>query len=132
MNAPLEHTVFGTLTFTPPDTWENRAFEFGVDRIQLLIQAGRDGPDESHVTRFREFEERYHDLAPRIYDAINTYRQATDQSRGSYTLSTVYLPDPSRLDDLSARLWFDDPAEEIIWFGVEIYGWERIVPFAED
>lgn len=132
MTRMLNHPRFGMLTYTPPDGWENRNFRFGGGDIQLLVQAGSAGPEDGHAIRFTEFEARYAPLVPAITAALDAYRGSTDQSGHSYVLSTVYLPDPTRGGDLSVRLWFDDPAEDDMWFGVEIYRWDRIAPFAED
>lgn len=129
----IERPRFGTLAFTPPDTWTVENFSFGGrSDVQLILQAASAGPTERHVDRLRELESRYETLLPDLIAAIDSYRGLKGSVPRHYILSSIYLPEPSENSELSVRLWYEDPSVQDEWFGVEVHRWQRLVAFAED
>ena len=58
------------------------------------------------------------------------HAKQTTNRMGTLRLSSIYLPQsPLRK---AWRVWFDMEGEEHYWYGVEVEGLKRIVPFAED
>jgi hypothetical protein len=129
-----DHTIddpdFGPIIEKKAGSWTGEEFQlWGYTSIQVMIAAGPQGPSaeqRSFVRSLRAEKE----IRARIERSVASYALKISGKDGSLRLTSVYIP----MSPLQGtwKVWFDMDGEEQYWFGAEIEGWERIVPFAED
>src|SRR5690349_12166857 len=59
-----QHPVFGLIVYQGDDTWElgKAAFPPVRHEVEVIIRAGADGPNDSHLRFWRELSDRWPDL----------------------------------------------------------------------
>jgi hypothetical protein len=126
----IEDPDFGRITEGKSKSWEGNGLQlWGCTSIQVMIDAGPEGPSaeqRSFLRSLRTDEE----IRVRIEQAIAMYAKETTNRMGTLRLSSIYFPQ-SPLGK-TWKLWFDMEGEDIYWYGAEVEGSQRIVPFAED
>ena len=131
--SPTRHTDdpdFGPIGETKNGSWTGDGFRlWGYDSIQVMIDAGPDGPSAEQRSFIRSLRADT-GMRARIEQAVAIHAARTARQKGSVRVSSVYLPQsPLRQ---TWRIWFDMEGEEHYSYGAEIEGWNRIVPFTED
>jgi len=126
----IEDPDFGRITEGKAESWEGDGFQlWGGTSIKLMIDAGPEGPSaeqRSFVRSLRGDE----GIRVRIEQAVAMHAKANTNRMGALRLSGIYLPQsPLRK---TWRVRFDMEGEEHYWYGAEVEGSQRIVPFAED
>ena len=114
------------------DRWEGQSLSlWGVSGIQILIDAGDDGPSVEQREFFRTLREQRPDIRGRVEEAVSARAAETTTVRPmALRLSSLYIP---RIQPhFTWRIWYDIQGEEHYWYGAEITDWDQIVPFTED
>jgi len=131
----LQHTVFGKLVFSRHDGWINKDFElWGFKGIELLLQAGKDGPSAEQERAFRLFEGQRQRLLPRCLAEVDKVRAELGVSPSSFVITGITIP------ELSASphgrlwtLWFDLAGDDHFMYGVQTDDeWLTLTGFADD
>jgi hypothetical protein len=133
-----EHPLFGAIIFTPGRGWERKDFDFwGFRGVQLMIDAGPDGPNPAQEAAFRRLHDRQAQLLPQCLAEVASRRAETERPLGEAFLSTLSIPalgpdGPAATGDLWT-IWFDYQGEEHWMYGVQSSDdWRTIAGFAED
>jgi hypothetical protein len=127
----LDDPDFGRITEGKAGSWEGDAFQlWGRVSIQVMIDAGADGPSEEQRSFVRLLRSDHEGIRARIEEAVGAHTKETASQTGILVISSIYLR-KSPLQQLW-KVWFDMEGEEHYWYGAEIQGWDRIVPFTED
>jgi hypothetical protein len=133
-----EHPLFGAISFTPGHGWERTDFTFwGFRGVQLLIDAGPDGPTTAQGTAFRRLHDQQAQLLPQCLAEVASRRAETERPPGDAFLSTLSIPalgsdGPALTGDLWT-IWFDYEGEEHWMYGVQSSDdWRTFAGFAED
>lgn len=121
---------FGRITEGRADSWAGDGFQlWGYNSIEVMIDAGPEGPSaeqRSFVRSLRADE----GIRARIEQAVAMHAKETAHKTGALRISSIYLPKSPLCQ--TWRVWFDMEGEEHYWYGAEVEGWHRIVPFTED
>jgi len=131
----IEDEVFGTLRFSRGDGWQNGAFtlwdEPGVD---LLIQAGPEGPSPRQRDAFVRFRDARTALLGRCLAAVDDVRRDMRAREGTFRISGLTIPsfEDGRRPPLWT-LWFDLEGDDHFMYGVQSDDeWRTLVGFADD
>jgi hypothetical protein len=127
----LDDPDFGRITQSKVGSWEGEAFQIW-DRtsIQVMIDADAEGPSKEQRSFVHLLRSDYAGIRARIERAVSTHAKETVPQSGILTISSIYLPQsPLRQ---TWKVWFDMEGEQHYWYGAEIQGWDRVVPFIED
>lgn len=134
-SPPREHPLFGTLRYSKHDGWENEDFSlWDFKGIQLLIDAGTDGPSPRQEEAFRRFEAGRGELLPRCLRALDSVRESFEVPEGEFRVTGLSIPSlgPGRGGDLWT-LWFDLEGDDHFMYGVQSDNdWETLAAFADD
>ena len=107
---------------------------WGRERVELLVDAGEDGPTVSQEEAFRRFERSREELLPRCLEALAGLRR--DMAMAPAPLAVSGLTIPSLGAEKGGKLWtlwFDCEGDEDFWYGVQSDdGWRTLSPFADD
>jgi len=133
----LEHPLFGTIRYSKHDGWENPELSlWGFDGVQLLIDAGLEGPSPVQEEEFRRFEATRADLLPRCLAAVDDVRAGFEVPKAEFRVSGLTIPsliDRGEPHDRLWTLWFDLEGDDHFMFGVQTDDeWATIVAFADD
>jgi hypothetical protein len=131
----MEHSIFGTLTFSPHDGWMNPSFTaFGYTGIDLLIDAGPDGPTERQVTAFADLSIKQTSILRDALIRLQELRDEMELPPGTFRLSGITLPSyKDESQGMLWTLWFDCPEDDHFMFGVQSDDeWQTLHPFADD
>jgi len=104
---------------------------WGVSGIQILVDAGDDGPSAQQREFLRTLRQERAAIRGLIEQAVSVRAAETTMVRPIVLrLTSLYIP---RIEPhLTWRVWYDVEGEEHYWYGAEITDWDRIVPFTED
>ena len=133
----IEHPLFGALRFSRHDGWENPGFTlWSFEGVQLLIDAGPEGPSPTQEEAFRRFESTRADLLPRCVAAVDEVRASFEATGGEFRVSGLTIPalaGGSEAHDRLWTLWLDLERDDHFMYGVQTDDdWETIVAFADD
>ena len=132
----LNDPVFGQIIFTGKNNWEAKkkaSFEGG--NPEIWIDAGEDGPIEEQRQFYKKIVGGYKELWPRIADAFAKHVEDINSSAyvlNNFTPSILYIPQPREDGTFFWKIWYDRKGDEHWGYGVEIDGWDKIIPFMED
>ncbi len=126
----IEDPDFGRITEGKAECWEGDGFQlWGGTPLQVVIDAGPEGPSAEQRSFVRSL--RADDgIRVRIEQVVAMYAKETTSRMGSLRVFSIYLPQSPL--HMTWRVWFDMEGEEHYWYGAEVEGSQRIVPFAED
>ena len=122
---------FGAIQESKSGSWEGVEFRlWGYGSIQVMIDAGTEGPSREQRSFVRALRSDREESRTRIEQSVTAHSKQTAREVGPLHLSSIYIPKSPLRDKW--RVWFDMEGEEHHWYGAEVEGWQRIVPFAED
>ena len=131
----IDHQLFGQLTFSRHDGWINSSFTaFGCSGIELLIDAGPEGPTLQQVEAFKNFSHKHESVLSESTKRLQDTRSEMQLPPGAFVLSGITIPSykPEPQGKLWT-LWFDCPEDEHFMFGVQSDDeWQTLHPFADD
>jgi len=127
----LDDADFGPIKEGKRGQWEGQHFQlWGYSSVQVLIDAGPDGPSMEHRSFVRSLQLEHAGIRSRIEEAVSLHARQTSQQPGPLKMSSIYLP--QKPSEQTWRVWYDLVGEEHFWYGAEISGWQEIAPFTED
>lgn len=134
---PLEHPLFGGLSYSKTDGWQNPDFTlWGFDSVELLVDGGPDGPTDAQEAAFRRFEAARADLLPRCVAAVDEVRAAFKVPEGRFRVSGLTIPaltDGGKEHERLWTLWLDLEGDDHYMYGVQTDDdWATIGAFADD
>jgi hypothetical protein len=131
----LDHPVFGRLTYSRHDGWMNAAFTaFGFTGIDLLIDAGPEGPTPRQLQSFGDLTAKHPSILSESVNQLQELRKQMELPAGTFRLSGITIPSyrPEPQGSLWT-LWFDCLEDDHFMFGVQSDDeWQTLYPFADD
>jgi hypothetical protein len=132
--AVVEHPIFGKITYSKHDGWINTSFSaFGYSGIDLLIDAGPEGPTSEQMDAFANLAAKHDSILSESVIGLQSMRAEMSLRLGTFVLSGITIP--SYKPELQGRLWtlwFDCPEDDHFMFGVQSDDeWRTLHPFAD-
>jgi hypothetical protein len=131
----MQHQLFGNLTFSRHDGWINPSFSvFGYSGIELLIDAGPEGPNSDQVEAFNNLSRKHEMILSESVKRLQKTRGEMQLPPGTFVLSGITIPSyGAESHGKLWTLWFDCPEDEHFMFGVQSDDeWQTLHPFADD
>jgi hypothetical protein len=121
--------------FSRHDGWINKDFQlWGFTGIELLVDAGEEGPSRQQEEAFRRFEMQRDTLLPRCLAEVDKVRTDLGVVSSSFVISGLTIP--SLKGEGSGRLWtlwFDLAGDDQFMYGVQTDDdWKTVIGFADD
>ena len=131
----MDHPLFGRISFSRHDAWQNPAFAlWGYLNVDLLIDAPPTGPTRVQEEAFIRFRESRSTLLPKCLDAVAAVRGAMTMPKGEFLVTGLSIPPLT--DSRGGKLWtlwFDCVGDEHFWYGVQSEDdWKTLLGFADD
>ena len=131
----VDHPIFGKITYSKHDGWLNPSFSaFGYSEIDLLIDAGPEGPIPEQLEAFANLTAKHDSILSESIKSLESMRKEMTLPAGRFLLSGITIPSykPETQGKLWT-LWFDCPEDSHYMFGVQSDDeWQTLHPFADD
>jgi hypothetical protein len=135
----IDHRIFGRITFSPKQGWENDRFSlWGFDHVLLMVDAPATGPTQLQEESFRRMLNGGDSMLARFVAAISEVRMnLIDHHPGAFLPRAVSVPSlgsegPGRTGNLWT-IWFDCEGDDHWSYGVQSEDdWATLHAFVED
>lgn len=133
----FDDPVFGEIAYSESDGfWETeKGAQLDAHSVDVWVDAGEEGTFEAQREFYKRVLSGYPELWARIVETFAQYVEGVsgpDEVTGSFVPTILYIPKEREDGSFYWKIWYDRRGEEHWSYGVEIDGWDKIIPFAED